>query len=82
MFYCKRFLAALTSLIGVAGLLISLGVGVGTWFLAATTTAKVNLVFARMEAGLDRADHGLTEVWTALDRAAERLESTAKSKRN
>lgn len=75
MFLCKRIIAALTLLLSLAGLLISLVIGIGIWFVADVATARVNQIFVRIESGLDAADNGLRQVRASLLAATEHLDS-------
>jgi hypothetical protein len=77
----KRILAALTILISVVGLLLSIAAGVGVWMVKAPVTAKATYVFDRVETALDVASQGLDHVKTSLARAAERLEAVKEEQR-
>jgi septal ring factor EnvC (AmiA/AmiB activator) len=72
---CKRILAGLTMLLGVAGLLLSVTGGVGIWIVKEKATSKATKIFGRIEAALDLADKGLDHVEASLDKAEERLGS-------
>jgi len=78
---CKRFLAVIILLLGVAGLLLSLAGGVGAWIVKEPVKAKAIRIFERIEAALDLADQGLDHVKTSLARAAERLDSVREEQR-
>jgi hypothetical protein len=71
---CKRILAGLTFLLGVAGLLLSLAGGIGVWLIKEPVTDRATTIFGRIKSALDKADKGLVHVKTSLDSAAERLE--------
>jgi predicted translin family RNA/ssDNA-binding protein len=71
----KRTLAVVVLLLGAAGLLLSVGVGIGIWIVKGPATAKATHVFERLETALDIADQGLNQVKTSLGRASERLDS-------
>jgi hypothetical protein len=72
---CKRALAGLVLLIATAGLLLSLGAGVGIWIVKGPVTDRATHVFERINAALDVADQGLDQVKASLARAAERLDN-------
>jgi hypothetical protein len=78
---CKRFLAVIILLLGVAGLLLSLAGGVGVWFVKEPVKAKAIRIFERIEAALDIANQGLDHVKVSLARAAERLDSVREEQR-
>jgi hypothetical protein len=76
-----RFLAGLTLLLGIAGLLLSLAGGIGVWVVKGPVTAKATHVFERIAAALDLADQGLAQVKTSLARASERLGTVREEQR-
>ena len=71
----KRLVAGLVMLLCVAGLLLSLGAGVGVWLVKEPLTARVTRIFERLDHGLDIVNQCLDHARTSLDRAAERLEA-------
>ncbi len=77
----KRIVAALTLLISIAGLLLSIAGGVGIWIVKPPLMAKTAYVFDRVETALDVASQGLDHVKTSLARAAERLETVKEEQR-
>ena len=77
----KRLVAGLVMLLCVAGLLLSLGMGVGVWLVKAPLTARVTRIFERLDSGLDIVNQCLEHARTSLDRAAERLEAVKQEQR-
>jgi hypothetical protein len=78
---CKRILAALALLLGAAGLLLSLAVGVGVWVAKEPVTARAKHLSERVDAGLDLAEQKLDRARTSLASAAERLENVQEERR-
>jgi len=76
-----RILAGVTFLLSAAGLLLSLGGGVGVWIVKGPVTARATRVFERIEAALDIADQGLGHVATSLARATDRLDNAREEQR-
>jgi hypothetical protein len=70
----KSILAALTVLLSVGMLLLSLAAGIGVWIVKQPATDKATRVFGRIEAALDIAQQNLDQVKASLARAAERLD--------
>src|SRR5262249_6817527 len=65
-----RILAAVTFLLGAAGLLLSLAGGVGVWTVKGPVTACATQVFGPVEAALDVAEQGPEHAGTSLARGA------------
>jgi hypothetical protein len=77
----KSILAALTLLLSVGMLLLSLAGGIGVWIVKQPATEKATRVFARIEAALAIAEQKLDQVKASLARAAERLDSAREEQR-
>jgi hypothetical protein len=75
---CKRILGVLGLLIGAAGLLLSLAVGVGVWVVKGPATARATYLSERVDAALDKATQKLDRAQTSLTTAAEHLEKVKK----
>jgi hypothetical protein len=78
---CKRILAAIVLPLSMAGLLLSVAVGVAVWIVKEPVRARATQVFERIEGALDVADGGLTQVKASLRRAAERLDTVRAEQR-
>jgi hypothetical protein len=78
---CKRILGILALLLGAAGLLLSLAVGVGVWVVKEPVTARATHISERVDAGLDLAEQKLEHAQTSLTRAAEHVENVKEERR-
>ena len=78
---CKRILGILALLLGAAGLLLSLAVGVGVWVVKEPVTARARHISERVDAALDLAEQKLDHAQTSLANAAERLENVKEERR-
>jgi hypothetical protein len=78
---CKRILAGLVFLLGTAGLLLSVAVGVGVWIVKGPVTDRATRLFGRLEAAFDVAEQGLDHAQASLARAAERLDGVKQEQR-
>jgi hypothetical protein len=77
---CKRILGILALLLGAAGLLLGLAVGVGVWVVKEPVTASAAHISERVAAALDLAEKKLDHAQASLTTAAERLESVNKER--
>jgi hypothetical protein len=77
---CKRILGCLGLLVGAAGLLLSLAVGVGVWVVKGPVTARATNVSERVDAALDKAEGKLDHAQTSLARAMERLQDVRRER--
>ena len=78
---CKRVLGVVALLLGAAGLLLSLAVGVGVWVVKEPVTARARHISERVDAALDLAGQKLDHARTSLANAAERLENVKEERR-
>jgi hypothetical protein len=78
---CARVAAGLALLLGTIVLIASLVGGVGVWVVKERIQTKTTNTFARIEAALDVADHGLEQAQASLARASERLENVKEERR-
>jgi hypothetical protein len=76
-----RILAALTLLLSLVMLVLSLAAGVGVWIVKGPATAKATRVFGGIEAALDVAQQNLAQVKASLARAAEGLDGAREEQR-
>jgi hypothetical protein len=74
-------LAALSILLSIGMLLLSLAVGIGIWIVKQPATDKATRIFGRIEAALDIAQQNLDQVKVSLARAAERLDGAREEQR-
>jgi hypothetical protein len=77
----KSILAALTLLLSIGMLLLSLAGGIGVWVVKRPATEKATRVFGRIEAALTIAEQNLDQVKTSLARASERLDGAREEQR-
>jgi chromosome segregation ATPase len=78
---CKRILGILALLLGAAGLLLSLAVGIGVWVVNEPVTARATHISERVDAGLNLAEQKLEHAQTSLTRAAKHLEKVKEERR-
>jgi hypothetical protein len=78
---CKRILGILALLLGAAGLLLSLAVGIGAWVVKEPVTARATHISERVDAASTWRSKKLDHAQTSFTRAAERLESVKKERR-
>jgi chromosome segregation ATPase len=81
MSVCKRILGILALLLGAAGVLLSLAVGVGVWVVKEPVTARAQHISERVDAALDLAEQKLEHAQRSLTRAAERLENVKEERK-
>jgi hypothetical protein len=81
MIFGKRLLAALALLLGTAGLLLSLALGVAVWVVKGPATAKAEKVFGRVDEKLDLAEQKLAHAQESVAKAAKGLESVKEKRR-
>jgi hypothetical protein len=81
MSVCKRLLGILAFLLGAAGLLLSLAVGVGVWVVKEPVTARLMHISERVDGGLDLVEQKLDHARTSLANAAERLENVKQERK-
>jgi hypothetical protein len=77
----RRILAGLGFLLSAAGLVLSVGAGIGVWIVKEPVTSRATHIFERVEAALDIADKGLDHVKTTLANATERLDRVKQEQR-
>lgn len=73
MKFCKRIVALLVLLLGVAFFALCLGVAIGVWVILGPVTERATTLFERIESALKLADQSLTQVSTSLGQSMERL---------
>jgi len=78
---CRQILGTLGLLLGVAGLLLSLVVGVGVWVVRGPLTTRATRIYDRVDAALDHAKQGLDHAQQSLIRAGESLESVKEQRK-
>jgi hypothetical protein len=78
---CKRVLGVVALLLGAAGLLLRLAVGIGVWVVKEPVTARARHISGRVDAALDLAEQKLDHARTTLANAAERLENVKEERR-